>query len=76
MSAITISLLFGFAAFFSLLTAYISVMFGTRKGMAILAEIARIDARYGKRSQVFGLVVRPAREDEFTPLWPQPSAGV
>ncbi len=74
MTAIAISLLFGFAAFCSLLTIYLSVMFGTRKGMAILAEIARIDARYGKQPRRF---LRPARrrcEDEFTPLWPQPSA--
>lgn len=75
MTVIAISLLFGVAAFFSLLTVYLSIMFGTYKGMAILREIARIDASYGKQPGRFGLPARRRRDDEFTPLWPQPSAG-
>ena len=76
MSAIAISLLFGLAAFFSLLTVYLSVLCGTRKGLAILAEIARIDARYGRQRR-FALpaLARRKREEEFASLWPQSSAG-
>lgn len=75
MTAIAISLLFGLAAFFSLLTIYLSVMFGTKKGLDILAEVARIDARYGRKPRRIALPARRSREEEFTPLWPQPSAG-
>ena len=74
MTAIAISLLFGLAAGFSLLTIALSVIFCTRRGIEMLREIAVIDGSYHRR-RLLTLSLRNPPE-QFAPLWPKPCADV
>lgn len=71
MITIAISLLFGLAAFFALVSVVHATLRGVATGRAILDELARLDAAYGRR------VSRQRRRvrQEFSPLWPQQAAA-
>jgi len=71
MLTIAISMLFGLAAFFALVSVVHATLRGVTTGRAILDEIAGIDTAYGRK------VSRRRRQvrQEFAPLWPKQAAA-
>lgn len=69
MITISISLLFGFAAFAALLTTGVSTVRGIMRGQQIMAELAELDSCAGHTSSRGMAISRsgPARQVPFSP---------